>query len=244
MRAENRKDTGCPAEDRLEADGKSGARSAAPLKPAETDGAGALLAKALERENLNRAYLRVKRNGGAPGVDGMTTGELLDWLREHKDELVTSIEEGRYKPKPVRRVEMPKPDGGKRDLGIPTVVDRVIQLAIEQILEPLFEPEFSDSSYGFRPGRSAQQAIEKAREYCADGYKTVVDIGEVFRRHQPRFAHQHAEGEGTRREADRPDPEVSEERRDGVWSQDAGGSWRDTGKPAVAAACEYLSDAV
>jgi retron-type reverse transcriptase len=105
-----------------------------------------LFAKVLDRDNLNRAYKRVKKNGGAPGVDGMTTDDLLDFLKLHGNELVVSIGLGKYTPRPVRRVEIPKPDGGIRELGVPTVGDRLIQLAIAQVLEPIFEPGFSDGS--------------------------------------------------------------------------------------------------
>jgi len=125
---------------------------------------------------MNLAYKRVKKNGGAPGVDGMTVDELLPYLKEHGGELVKLIALGVYQPRPVKRIEIPKPDGGTRRLGIPTVVDRVIQLAIAQVLEMIFEPEFSDSSFGFRPGRSAHQAIRRARACCDVGYTSVVDI--------------------------------------------------------------------
>jgi group II intron reverse transcriptase/maturase len=135
-----------------------------------------LLEKILHRDNLNAAYKRVKRNGGAAGVDGMTVDEMLPYLRENGEELIASIRGGWYKPKPVRRVEIPKPDGGVRLLGVPTVIDRMVQQAIMQILQPIFEPSFSDSSYGFRPGRSAHQAIVRAKEYYDEGYTSVVDI--------------------------------------------------------------------
>jgi group II intron reverse transcriptase/maturase len=175
--AENRvKNAGCSCESRLETESSRGERSGVSLERTERNGAGSLLAKVLDKNNLNRAYKRVKENRGAPGVDGMTVDELLDFLKAHGNELVLSISLGNYKPRPVRRVEIPKPDGGVRELGVPTVVDRLIQLAIAQILEPIFEPEFSDSSYGFRPGRSAHQAIRKAREYYDEGYTQVVDI--------------------------------------------------------------------
>jgi group II intron reverse transcriptase/maturase len=130
----------------------------------------------VSRENLNAAYKKVKRNGGAPGVDGMTVDEAAPYLKEHGDEIIWRIIKGKYKPSPVRRVEIPKPDGGVRLLGVPTVVDRVVQQAVVQVLTPVFEPTFSDSSYGFRPGRSAHMAVMKAKEYYEDGYKYVVDI--------------------------------------------------------------------
>ena len=130
----------------------------------------------LGRANMEAAYRKVVSNKGAPGVDGMTTEDLkaylqTDWIRI-KEELLT----GRYKPKPVKQVEIPKPDGGVRKLGIPTVIDRLIQQAIHQILNPIFDPNFSESSYGFRPDRGAHQAILKAREYIAEGRRWVVDL--------------------------------------------------------------------
>ncbi len=175
MRAENQI-MGCPREDRLETEGTAGARSVVSQQRMEESGAGTLLARVLDRENLNRAYKRVKAKRGAPGIDGMTVDELFPFLKAHGDELIVSISLGTYKPQPVKRTEIPKPDGGKRRLGIPTVVDRVIQLAIAQVLEPIFEPEFSDSSYGFRPKRNAHQAIRRAQAYYDAGYTQVVDI--------------------------------------------------------------------
>ena len=106
----------------------------------------------------------------------MGVDELLPYLREHGESIRERIREGKYKPEPVRRVEIPKPDGGVRLLGIPTVLDRMIQQAIAQVLTPIFEKEFSDHSYGFRPGRSAHQAVRQARAYISEGYKVVVDI--------------------------------------------------------------------
>jgi RNA-directed DNA polymerase len=129
-----------------------------------------------ERENLNRAYKRVKKNKGAPGVDGMTVKELYGWLQEHKAELVASLLDGSYEPQEVLGVEIAKPGGGKRQLGIPTVVDRLVQQAILQVLEGVLDPTFSESSYGFRRGRSAHQAVRQAAEYVAEGRGIVVDI--------------------------------------------------------------------
>jgi RNA-directed DNA polymerase len=127
-------------------------------------------------ENLNRAYKRVKSNRGSPGIDGMTVAELAPWLKAHGEELVASLLDGSYKPEPVRGVEIPKPGGGVRQLGIPTVKDRFVQQAILQVLDPLLDPTFSESSYGFRPGRSAHQALRKASEYVAEGRLIVVDM--------------------------------------------------------------------
>ena len=135
-----------------------------------------LLEVILDKDNLNQAYQRVKKNGGKHGVDGMKVDELLPYLRQDGEALKQSILSGKYKPQPVRRVEIPKPDGGIRLLGIPTVTDRMLQQGITQVLSPIFEEEFSNSSYGFRPGRNAHQAIEQARAYINEGYTTVVDI--------------------------------------------------------------------
>lgn len=135
-----------------------------------------LLERILDRDNLNKAFKRVKANGGSHGVDGMQVDELLPYLKQNGDTLRQSILQGEYKPRPVRRVEIPKPDGGKRMLGIPTVIDRLIQQAIAQILTEIFDPCFSDSSYGFRPRKSAQQAVKKAREYIQEGYQWTVDL--------------------------------------------------------------------
>lgn len=135
-----------------------------------------LMERICERANLNRAYKRVKTNKGAPGVDGMTVDDLYPWLVEHKEELVASLLDGSYQPQPVRGKAIPKPGGGMRQLGIPTVVDRLVQQAILQVLEPLLDPTFSASSYGFRPGRNAHQALRRGAEYVRDGRVIVVDI--------------------------------------------------------------------
>jgi RNA-directed DNA polymerase len=127
--------------------------------------------------NLDRAYKRVKANGGAAGVDGMTVTTLRPWLAENREQLIISLLDGSYQPQPVRGVQIPKPDGaGMRQLGIPTVVDRLVQQAITQILEPILDPSFSASSFGFRPGRGAHDALRQAREYVAEGYGIVVDL--------------------------------------------------------------------
>lgn len=167
---------GCPQRDSVEREENAGARSTGARECGERDGAEDLLEAILDRDNLNRAYKRVKRNHGAPGIDGMTAEEALPWLQEHKEELLQSIRDGSYRPNPVRRKEIPKPDGGVRKLGIPTVVDRVIQQAIAQQLQPIFEPLFSDGSYGYRPKRSAQQAIRKVKEYAEQGYTHAVEV--------------------------------------------------------------------
>jgi RNA-directed DNA polymerase len=122
------------------------------------------------------ALERVERNGGAPGIDGMTVEELRPYLREHWLEIREALDRESYQPKPVRRVEIPKPDGGKRMIGIPTVVDRLLQQAIAQVLTALFEERFSEYSYGFRPGRSAHDAVKQAQIYLQEGNEWVVDI--------------------------------------------------------------------
>ena len=135
-----------------------------------------MLESILARENLNKAYKRVYANKGASGVDGVSVEELHEHLRVHKAELLESIRSRKYKPQPVRRVEIPKDNGKKRQLGIPTVVDRVIQQAISQVLIPIYEKQFSESSYGFRPNRSCEMAVIRSLELLNDGYDWVVDI--------------------------------------------------------------------
>ena len=160
----------------LETKSNKGACSIALTETDRKDGAENLLERILDRNNLNQAYLKVKRNGGSAGIDGMTVEEMLPYLKEHREELLEALRNERYKPKAVRRVEIPKPDGGKRMLGVPTVIDRMIQQAIVQVLQPMYEPLFSENSYGFRPKRSAQQAMKQALEYYNEGYTQVVDL--------------------------------------------------------------------
>ena len=135
-----------------------------------------LLERILDRDNLNRAYKRVKANRGAPGVDGMTVDELLPYLKAQGEAIRQAVCQGHYRPAPVRRVEIDKLGGGTRELGIPTVTDRMLQQAIVQVLSPLFEAGFSEHSYGFRPKRDAKQAVRAAQAYISNGYKWVVDI--------------------------------------------------------------------
>ncbi len=135
-----------------------------------------MLEQILNRANLLRAWHRVRANGGAAGVDGLTIEDFPVWLADHWSEVKASLLDGTYRPAPVRRHEIPKRSGGKRPLGIPTVLDRVIQQAILQVLQPLFDPEFSDSSYGFRPHRSAHDAVKSVRSILDNGYTWVVDI--------------------------------------------------------------------
>ena len=141
--------------------------------PAHTD---RLMEQVCERRNMKKALARVQSNAGAPGVDGMTVFELPEYLREHWPTLKSQLLEGTYRPQPGRRVEIPKPGGGKRMLGIPTALDRLIQQAVLQVLQPLWDSTFSDHSYGFRPGRKAHQAVARAQGYVGEGHRWVVDI--------------------------------------------------------------------
>ena len=135
-----------------------------------------LLAMILSPTNLNKAYKQVKSNKGSGGIDGLGVDELLGYLHHHKEALLQSIIRGKYKPNPVRRVEIPKEGGKKRQLGIPTVVDRVVQQSIAQQLSPIYEPLFSHNSYGFRPKRSAHDALKQCQQYISDGYTYTVDM--------------------------------------------------------------------
>jgi group II intron reverse transcriptase/maturase len=137
---------------------------------------GDLLRQALERENLVLAWKRVKRNKGSAGVDGLSVQDTADMLKTRWPAIREALLGGSYRPQPVRKVEIPKPGGGVRELGIPTVTDRLIQQALLQILQPLIDPTFSEHSYGFRPGRSAHDAIRAARRYVQDGHRVVVDV--------------------------------------------------------------------
>jgi group II intron reverse transcriptase/maturase len=153
-----------------------------PERITETDDTSAneskegMLEKIVSRDNLNEAFKRVKANKGSHGVDGMGVDELLQYLKDNGETIKQQILSGKYRPNPVRRVEIPKENGKKRNLGIPTVVDRVIQQAIAQVLTPIYEKQFSDNSYGFRPKRSAHHAIQRSRQYIQEGYRYVVDM--------------------------------------------------------------------
>ncbi|MGH2984092.1 MAG: group II intron reverse transcriptase/maturase [Solirubrobacterales bacterium] len=131
--------------------------------------------RAFSRENLAGALRRVEQNAGAPGVDGVKTGELRGWLHDHWPEVRAALEAGTYRPQAVRRVTIPKPSGGERELGVPTALDRMVQQALLQVLTPVFDPGFSGRSFGFRPGRSAHQAVERARRDIAEGFEWAVD---------------------------------------------------------------------
>lgn len=167
----------------FDSDGESGTGTAefeacncTPAKPDELHLRSHLMEKIIARDNLNHAYFRVISNKGAAGIDGMKVDELLNWCKDNGEQLKESLVQGTYKPSLIRGVKIPKPGGGTRQLGIPTVVDRMVQQAILQVISPILEKEFSESSYGFRPGRSAHDAIHKAVEYVRDGNVFVVDI--------------------------------------------------------------------
>jgi RNA-directed DNA polymerase len=155
-------------------------REAEPLvaKPAPKSPALAeqLMEEVCDRENLERAWQRVRANKGGPGVNGLTIDGAKDYLREHWPNILAQLLEGTYQPLPVKRIEIPKPDGGIRKLGVPCVVDRLIQQAMLQVLQERWDPTFSKHSYGFRPGRSAHQAVAQAQRYIAEGYNVVVDL--------------------------------------------------------------------
>ena len=135
-----------------------------------------LMEQILSKENLKAAYLQVVRNKGAAGVDGMTVEELGEYLLENGENIKEQLRRKKYRPQPVRRVEIPKPEGGVRKLGVPTVIDRFVQQAVAQVLTPIFEEQFHNHSYGFRPGRCAQQAVLKALEMMSDGHSWIVDM--------------------------------------------------------------------
>jgi RNA-directed DNA polymerase len=135
-----------------------------------------LMEEVCEQENLREALKRVRDNKGSPGIDGMTVDQLPEYLKQHWPAKRAQLLSGTYEPKPVKRVEIPKPDGGVRKLGIPTVLDRFVQQAVQQVLQKQWDPTFSERSYGFRPGRSAQQAVAQAQKYMAEGYGWCVDF--------------------------------------------------------------------
>ena len=181
--AENIENNGCSQRDNAEHEGYVKASRSFNRIWKERDSAQPrLLETILYKDNFNRAYKRVKANKGAPGIDGMTIEEALPYLKEHQQEITDRIYRGKYTPSPVRRVEIPKPDGGVRKLGIPTVIDRTLQQAITQQLVPIYEPLFADGSYGYRPNRSAKDAILKVKEYAEQGYTfaVVLDLSKYF----------------------------------------------------------------
>jgi len=144
------------------------------LKPAFSD---ELFERVLQRGNLQAAWKRVRANKGAAGIDGLTIDEFPEWAKAGGWEaVIADLKTGRYKPSPVRRVEIEKPDGGSRQLGIPTITDRVIQQAIAQVLTPVFDPGFSNNSFGFRPGRNGQQAVKQVQRIIKEGRRIAVDV--------------------------------------------------------------------
>jgi len=148
-------------------EGKPSEEETTAERPSEDEG---LMERVVERDNLFRALKQVQSNGGSPGIDGMTVEELAPHLKEHWPRLKQALMAGTYQPQPVQRVEVPKPQGGIRKLGVPTVVDRFIQPAVMPVRQAQWDPTFSDSSFGFRPGRSAHQAIKRAQSYLKEGY--------------------------------------------------------------------------
>jgi retron-type reverse transcriptase len=176
-----------------EEQGGSPAPGEATPHPATTS----LWEECFSRENLAAALRRVERNAGAPGVDGMRTEELRSWLHAHWPELRAKLDAGTYRPEPTRRATIPKPSDGVRELGVPTALDRMIQQALHQVLTPVFDPGFSERSFGFRPGRSAPQAVKRAQRDIAEGFEWAVDPGprSLLRSSGPRSAH----GEGRKR---------------------------------------------
>lgn len=166
------------AKDTMESESMHGVPSVSDVASTEMPGVNSdgILDEILSRYNLLKALKRVEKNKGSHGVDGMQVDELRPFLKQEWTSIRESIKSGKYKPEPVRRVEIPKPDGGKRLLGIPTVLDRLIQQAVAQVLTKVFDPGFSENSFGFRPGRGAHDAVKKAKGYINEGYDYVVDI--------------------------------------------------------------------
>ena len=180
---ENLENKGCSQRDSAEHEGYAKASRSFKRIWKERDSAQPKLLEAImNKDNFNRAYKRVKANKGTPGIDGMTVGEALPYLKEHQQELTDRIYRGKYTPSPVRRATIPKQDGGERKLGIPTVIDRILQQAITQQLVPIYEPLFADGSFGYRPNRSAKEAIRKVKEYAEEGYTfaVVLDLSKYF----------------------------------------------------------------
>ena len=174
--AHQKPDEGRPGRASREAAGPPGRGEAPPVRQRDGNSGSPLLEQALTRENMERAWKRVSANKGSAGVDGRSVSETGVYLRAHWPRLKAQVLEGTYRPSPIRRVEIAKPEGGVRELGIPTVTDRLIQQALLQVLQPLIDPGFSEHSYGFRPGRRAHDALLGAQAYVQAGYRVVVDI--------------------------------------------------------------------
>lgn len=169
----------CPREEVVKPRGTAGGPSPSPAQSGTAPRGGqssGLMEQVVARGNMLAALKRVERNGGAPGIDGIPTERLRDQIRAEWPRIREELLTGTYRPMPVRRVEIPKPGGGKRLLGIPTAMDRLIQQALLQVLTPIFDPQFSEAIYGFRPGRRAHDAVRKARQYVEEGYEWAVDL--------------------------------------------------------------------
>ncbi|MET1247237.1 group II intron reverse transcriptase/maturase [Sporolactobacillus sp. STCC-11] len=164
------------SKNRMESEGTVEVCSTTHGETERRDGVHDLITRITDRMNLNRAYKRVKANKGSAGIDGMTVDELFPFLMRNRDELIQQITNGSYEPQPVKRVEIPKPDGSKRNLGVPTVCDRLVQQAILQVMERIVDPTFSDNSFGFRPHRSAHNAMKRVKAYYEAGYRYAVDL--------------------------------------------------------------------
>lgn len=196
---------------------ESSVAASGPESPARTN---RLMEEVCERGNLKEALRQVKGNKGSAGVDGITVNQLTDYLKQHWPAIREQLLSGTYEPKPVRRVEIPKPDGGVRKLGIPTVLDRFIQQAVMQVLQKQWDSKFSEHSYGFRPGRSAHQAVAQAQQYIVAGYSWVVDLD--LEKFFDRVNHDKLMGAGRQtsrgQAAVEAHPVVLERRGDGEWT--------------------------
>ena len=196
-----------------------------------------LMEEVCERENLVRAWQRVRGNKGAPGVDGMTIDDAASYLREHWPDIRSQLLSGTYRPQPVRRVEIPKPDGGVRKLGVPCVVDRLIQQALLQVLQKRWDPTFSEHSYGFRPGRSAHQAVAQAQALCCRRlqHRGRSRSRKILRSSQSRCPDGARRGTGRRQARAQTHPGVPQRRGDGGRSGPSGGRGHAARRPAFAA---------
>ena len=192
LKAEYQGNEGFLQRDSVEHKGYAEAQSTDRREGKERDGASDLLEAILDRDNLNRAYKRVKRNHGAAGIDGVTVDEALPWLKEHREELLQSIRDGSYMPSPVRRKEIPKPDGGVRKLGIPTVVDRVIQQAIAQKLQSIWEPLFFRQQLWLPSETERPTGDSEGKRICGRRIpiRRIRRLVQIFRYAEPRIAHE------------------------------------------------------
>jgi len=193
-----------------------------------------LMEEVCERENCKQAWTRVKANKGSPGVDGMTVHDPPGYLKQHWPVIREQLLSGTFAPQPVRRVEIDKPEGGVRKLGIPTVLDRFIQQAVMQVLQRRWDRTFSKHSYGFRPGRSAHQAVEQAQQYIAEGYRFVVDLDlDILRSGKSRSTAGQDSEAGQRQAPADADPGVSVRRSDGRRAGASGGRRDAAGRTSV-----------